>query len=374
MIYKRGKTYWFESVFNGKRIQKSTHQRNRDAARDIESAERTKLAKGEVGITEPKPIPSFAEFAEGRFLEKMRSDHAAKPNTLEYYESGVKALLKFEKLKNAQLDKIDGELISDYVLKRRSQKAKGKNGKPLKVATVNRELEVLRRMTRLAAEWNIINRAPKISRLPGEVGRDRILNHHEEQAYLAAADDLLRDIATLILDGGFRPEEVFRMRWENVHFEPAGNARYGYIHNPFGKSKQARRNISMTARVKALVEMRHSKQGQPSEGWVFPAETKTGHTDSVKSQHAKALKDSGVRPPFVLYSLRHTMLTRLGEAGADAFSIQNIAGHSSITISTRYVHPTPERIEGAFVALEKYNSAKEEQLKAEQERASVRVQ
>jgi site-specific recombinase XerD len=70
------------------------------------------------------------------------------------------------------------------------------------------------------------------------------------------------------------------------------------------------------------------------------------------------------------------MLTRLGEAGADAFSIQNIAGHSSITISTRYVHPTPERIEGAFTALEAYNARKEEQLKAEQEREglSVRVQ
>jgi len=42
---------------------------------------------------------------------------------------------------------------------------------------------------------------------------------------------------------------------------------------------------------------------------------------------------------FVVQSLRHTMLTRLGMLGVDAFTIMKIAGHSSITISQRYVHP-----------------------------------
>jgi len=45
------------------------------------------------------------------------------------------------------------------------------------------------------------------------------------------------------------------------------------------------------------------------------------------------------------------MLTRLGEAGVDAF-IMGIAGHSSITISQRYVHPSPEAMETAFEKLE----------------------
>lgn len=49
------------------------------------------------------------------------------------------------------------------------------------------------------------------------------------------------------------------------------------------------------------------------------------------------------------------MLTRLGEAGTDAFTIKRIAGHSSITISERYVHPTPEGLERAFDRLEAFN-------------------
>jgi len=178
-----------------------------------------------------------------------------------------------------------------------------------------------------------------------------------------AAEQPLRDIATIIIDLGMRPEEVFRMTWENVHFNPAGKARFGRIFNPFGKTVNARRNLSMTERVRALLEMRYEQQGRPTEGWVFPAPTKSGRIERLERQHARALRASGVKR-FVLYSLRHTMLTRLGEAGADSFVIQEIAGHSSILVSSRYVHPTPERIENAFAALESYNAVQQGKLNA----------
>jgi integrase len=32
--------------------------------------------------------------------------------------------------------------------------------------------------------------------------------------------------------------------------------------------------------------------------------------------------------PFVLYTFRHTFLTRLGESGCDAWTLARIAGHS----------------------------------------------
>jgi hypothetical protein len=50
------------------------------------------------------------------------------------------------------------------------------------------------------------------------------------------------------------------------------------------------------------------------------------------------------------------MLTRLGEAGVDAFTIMRIAGHSSITVSQRYVHPSPAALERAFEKLENLNA------------------
>ncbi len=50
-------------------------------------------------------------------------------------------------------------------------------------------------------------------------------------------------------------------------------------------------------------------------------------------------------PPYVL---RHTVLTRLADAGCDVFALARIAGHSSITTTQRYVHPQADAIERAF--------------------------
>jgi integrase len=68
----------------------------------------------------------------------------------------------------------------------------------------------------------------------------------------------------------------------------------------------------------------------------------------------------GLPRGFVLHSMRHTFLTRLGEAGVDAFTIMRIAGHSSITVSQKYVHPSTGAMERAFKRLAALNASKEE--------------
>jgi integrase len=50
----------------------------------------------------------------------------------------------------------------------------------------------------------------------------------------------------------------------------------------------------------------------------------------------------------VIYALRHTFLTRLGESGCDAWTLARIAGHSSIKMSERYVHPSGEAVIAAI--------------------------
>ena len=59
---------------------------------------------------------------------------------------------------------------------------------------------------------------------------------------------------------------------------------------------------------------------------------------SINHLHQKARAIVGLGRDFVIHSLRHTMLTRLGESGVNAFTIMRIAGHSSIAVSQRYVH------------------------------------
>lgn len=151
-IYKRGNVYWFDFMFNGVRFQGSTKQANRRAAGEIEAAKKTQLAKGEVGIEYREPTPSFLAFAE-RFRQEMKSKHQAKPNTVNYYENGLNRLLLYPALRKANLAHVDEQMIAAYIVWRRAQKnsnyKKPDGAAPLKVATVNRELEVLRRMLRL---------------------------------------------------------------------------------------------------------------------------------------------------------------------------------------------------------------------------------
>ena len=106
--------------------------------------------------------------------------------------------------------------------------------------------------------------------------------------------------------------------------------------------------------------------------WVFPDEKESPFLwTSLNHQHSQLREKPGLPDDFVIHSLRHTMLTRLGEAGGDAFTIMRIAGHRSITVSQRYVHPPPESLERAFEKLESFNSAsgrKSETAEAEAER------
>jgi integrase len=76
---------------------------------------------------------------------------------------------------------------------------------------------------------------------------------------------------------------------------------------------------------------------------------------SLDHAHAEVRNALRMSREFVLHSLRHSYGTRLGEAGADAFTIMRLMGHSSVTVSQRYVHPTPEALERAVERLEGLN-------------------
>jgi len=334
--------YWYRFMWQGKLVRESTKQGNDKIARQMEAAHRTSLAKGEVGIREKRPAPSLAEFCDKRFAPWIQST-TAKKTWLDFYRVGLRAILGHRALANLKLDEITSENVAEFAAHRRAQ-----NG-GLQVSTVNSSLRVLRRVLRQAAEWDTIQRVPRIKMLPGERHRERVLSAEEEARYLAASPDPLADVATVLADSGMRPEECYRFRWEAITWV---NGRNGTLLVTHGKTKAARRIIPFSPRVRALLEKRWVSAGRPEEGWVWPAPTMSGHIEpsSLKKQHRKALRLSKVRP-FVLYSLRHTFLTRLGESGCDAWTLARIAGHTSITISARYVHPSEEAVLSAVERL-----------------------
>jgi integrase len=254
-------------------------------------------------------------------------------------------LLEFEPLANAALDRVEEGLIESYVQMR------SKSG--LAPATINRQLATLRRALHLAYEWHVIDRLPRVHLLAGEHSREFVLSHAGEKKYLDAAPQPLRDIALLIMDGGLRTSEALKLEWQHVHLEPATGAKCGYIHVAGGKSKNAKRNVPLTKR---LGKMLLARSISSKSVYVFPSDTGEPYlVTSIDHMHKKVRAGLQMGAEFVIYSLRHTYGTRLGEAGADAFTMMRLMGHSSVTVSQRYVHPTPEALQQAVSKLQALN-------------------
>lgn len=69
-VYKQkgSKNWWYQFIWHGKRIRKSTKQAVKRVAEQMEANHKATLAKGEVGIREKKPIPSLRDFVKSDFL------------------------------------------------------------------------------------------------------------------------------------------------------------------------------------------------------------------------------------------------------------------------------------------------------------------
>jgi integrase len=201
----------------------------------------------------------------------------------------------------------------------------------------------------------LISRVPRIRLLRGERNREFVLSHDKEPVYLASLKQPLQDVAVLLLDTGLRIGEVVKLEWSDVYLKPAKDAKYGYLTIRASNAKNSRsRNIPLTDRASGILKTQcrdasqvfHRNDGSPlSQTWL-------------DQQHSVVRETLKLPEDFVLHSLRHTFGTRLGEAGADAFTIMKLMGHSTVTVSQRYVHPSPEFMESAVSRLEALNASK----------------
>lgn len=382
-IYKRGGFYWYRFMWQGQRICESTKQGNDKVARKMESTHRARLASRQteeaaarerLGCAEvlvcaeceelfnadkvlrrdgntfcgtkcagvwgkARTMPTLKGFLDDRFIPDVKVTHKAKPKTVQYYNQGA-AMLKRSALAGLRLDELTGEHAGRFA---------GEYSR-LSPSGINQGLRTLRRALNLAYQWGVIDRPIRVELAKGEVQRDRVLNTAELAAYLAKCPQPWKDAATIIAGEGMRPGEVFVLKWEHILM---GEEDGGWIRVVDGKSRAARRLLPMTPEVSEMLKARYKEQDRPAEGWVFPSGSKSGHLEvqTAKRQHATALKESEVQP-FVPYVLRHTALTNIGKAArGDVFALAKIAGHSSITITQKYVHPQAETIDEVFARL-----------------------
>ena len=356
-IFKRGSVYWYHFLWDGRHIQRSTKQGNPRVARQIEAAYKTALAKGEVGITERKKAPGF-KAAMKAFLDWSKSEHNEHPATHRRYKVSSVALLSH--FKDAPIDRITPEAVEAFKTARALESAtargkeKGKRkstGKRIRPATLNRELACLKALFNHALKQDFTFRNPvsRVDFLPENNEQTRVLTYDEQGKYLAVATPMLRDVATLMLETGMRPEEVYRIKPENVNL--AG----GFLVIPYGKTKAARRRVPLTASARCVLGLRMASD----KAFLFPCETDLKRpVPKVNNAHDRAVRDSKVAR-FRLYDLRHTWATRAVESGIDLVTLAALLGHSKIQMVLRYAHPTQEHQARSVERMEQFVAAQQ---------------
>jgi len=347
-------------MVNGQRIQKSTGCKSKRDAEEVERAYRTQLAKGEVGFEEKKPVPLF-KAAMKEYLARLIAD-CGKPNTRHRAETSSKALLRYFGDKSVDRISVDDvERFKDWRRKQKKQAPHNKLSKNkhatvtaiIRPATLNRELACLRAMINYFIRQDVLVKNPvsKVKFLKEDNEQMRVVTRDEERLYLLACSQPLRDVATIMVETGMRPDEIYRLERRNVHLDK------GYLFNPHGKTKAARRKLPLSQRAIGVLRRRLQKiEGE----FVFPS-TRRGknpshHIVKLNNAHRGAIKRAGVEP-FRLYDLRHTFATRAAEAGVDIMTLAALLGHSRVQMVMRYAHPSEEHQFSAVKKIEAHRIA-----------------
>lgn len=338
-LYKRGNVWWSRIERNGKVFQRTTRCRSHRDAITVEATWRMAWARGEVGILDVSKAPTLQQFTT-RFHEYL-SAHTGK-RTAAFYVDAWKPLTEYSPLANLRLHRIDARIIAEFTQARL-------NGGVMP-ATVNGSLRTLRRALYLAKDWRMILSVPKVRLLQGERMREFVITEELLSKFTAHNTNLLR-LLPFLIDTGLRISEACNLTWNTVSLEPMTGAQRGWVHVTEGKSKYSKRYVPLTARAASILKL---QKADTRSQWVWSScSGRRKLTRSWASEQFRAMRDALELPwDCVLHSCRHTFCTRLGERGADAFTIMKLAGHSSITISQRYVHPTPERLEQTIGLLE----------------------
>lgn len=221
-----------------------------------------------------------------------------------------------------------------------------------KIASVNRELELLRAMLNYAVqnEWLIKNPftlTKGIISKAAEVQRDRVLSNDEEQRLLdvcVGRKAHLRPLLICALDTAMRRGEIFKMRWKDIDLLK------NEINIPQTNTKtEVARTVGISRRLRKEIEILWNASSKDMTSTVF------GIVNTVKTAFKSACEDAKIED-FRFHDCRHTATTRMIASGSPHTEVMKITGHSQLKTFLRYLNLTPETTNRVASNLDNYLS------------------
>ncbi len=326
-----------------------THARQliRQILNEVENASATSLDAANMTFAE------IARYFESQFLrpaEYVNGRKVAGVRSLTPAIAAVNALK--EHFGNKKLRHITYADISAFRAAR--LKMPTKYGRQRAIASVNRELDKLRRIFNIAIQqgWlteNPFKRGKSLISHAEENQRERVLSREEEVRLLAAIDAEpkrahLKSIILIALDCGLRRGEITSLVFSDLDF-----VRRTINVRAFNSKTARSRVVAMTNRVYANLRERFEESAQEPGQLVF------GGIKSVRTSFAKACKAASVSD-FRFHDCRHTAITRMIRAGLPPVEVMRVSGHSTLSCLYRYSNLDSDTVFRAAAALDAFNA------------------
>jgi len=177
-------------------------------------------------------------------------------------------------------------MIEEYRAKRR--KEPGRNNRPVKVATINRDLALLKHLFSYALRENWLERNPvRLVKLDKENNaRDRVLSPEEFERLQHHSSPHLRLINAMAYHTGMRRGEILNLTWDRADLK-AGLIRLKAEDTKTDDARLIPLTTDLTAQLKDLYKIRYLNQPR-----VFLVNGKSVH--SIKTAFNAACKRAGI--------------------------------------------------------------------------------
>lgn len=237
--------------------------------------------------------------------------------------------------------------LEDYRAKR--LQTPSRRGTPLSLASVNRELTLMRSLLNFAKRKGWISRSPfdtgdPLISVADEVKRERVLTFEEEERLLLACygpREHLRPMLICALDTGLRKSEMLSLRWADIDLE----AGLIFARSSTTKTRKAR-TVGITPRLRAELERMRELAGNDPEKLIF-------NQKDMKRSFATARNLAGIKD-LRWHDLRHTATTRMVEGGLAPMIVMKLTGHSQMGTFARYVNANDEAATKGAEVLDAY--------------------
>jgi integrase len=329
-LYRRNDIWWMKYYKDGRAFYESSRTTNHKKADGILKQREGAIAAGE-NVT-----PAHARF---------KFDYALKDYLVDQEVNDRVGIAKFKRrlelhvepyFRGRRMTGIETADVRLYTLKRRREGASN--------ATINRELQALRRMFSLSVKGGKLLRKPHIPLLV----EDNVEKGFLEPDQIAKVQPLLpRDLSHVVefawITSWRIASEILKMEWSQVDFE-SGEIR---LHPGTTKNKQGR-VFPMNADLRRILEARQALK-KDKQKLVF---TRKG--DPIVSMHKAfkaACKEAGAGYQK-LHNLRRSAIRQMVRKGISETVAMKLSGHKTMSVFRRYDITSTQDLRDAAQRLE----------------------